>query len=74
MEIMIILGEFIKNERHKQNLSLAQLSEKAFGHQYYATIIGKIEKAKRPKTTFETIDKVLSALGYELKELFLNNN
>ncbi len=74
MNTIVILGEFVKNERQKQNLSLAKLSSKAFGHTHYATMIGKIEKAQAPEITFKTIDKLLSGLGYELKDLFLDNN
>jgi len=68
------LGKFIFTERKKQKLSLAKLSQKAFGHPNYATVIGKIEKAEKPQITFETIDKLLIALGFNLKELFLGNN
>jgi len=74
MTTALALGKFIHRERKKQKLSLAKLSQKAFGHTNYATIIGKIEKAEKPQIAFDTIDKLLVALGYPLKDLFLGNN
>ena len=74
MTTLKALGNFIYRERKKQKLSLAKLSQKAFGHTNYATVIGKIEKAEKPQIAFDTIDKLLVALGYPLKELFLGNN
>jgi len=73
MHVLTAAGKFIHRERNKQKLSLAKLSEKAFGHTHYATIIGKIEKAEKPQIPFDTVDKILSGLGYELKDLFLQS-
>lgn len=49
------------------------MSEKAFEHKNYANLIMDIEKNKKPQVAFDTIDKILIALGYELKDLFLKN-
>ena len=73
MNTLLAAGKFIHRERKKQKLSLAKLSKKAFGHTHYATVINKIEKAEKPQVPFDTIDKILSALGYPMKDLFLAN-
>jgi hypothetical protein len=73
MNTLLACGRFISRERSKQKLSLAKLSQKSFGHTHYATIIGKIEKAEKPQIAFDTIDKILCGLGYELKDLFLQS-
>jgi len=73
MTTILAIGKFIHKERKKQKLSLAKLSTKAFGNPYRASAIGEIEKANMPDVTFQTIDKLLIALGYSLKDLFLAN-
>lgn len=73
MRTLLACGKFIHTERKKQKLSLRKLSERAFGNGNYATQIGKIEKSEVPQVTFDTIDKILSSLGYPMKDLFLNN-
>ena len=70
MNTILAAGKFIHRERTKQNLSLAQLSKKAFGSEYQAKGISLIERGMTPKVEFNTIDKILVALGYELKDLF----
>ncbi len=70
MTTIKMLGHFIKRERTKQKLSLAQLSKKAFGSEFQAKGISLIERGMTPRVEFNTIDKILVALGYELKDLF----
>jgi transcriptional regulator with XRE-family HTH domain len=70
METIKMIGKFIKRERTKQKLSLAQLSKKSFGSQFQAKGISLIERGLVPNVSFVTIDKILVALGYELKDLF----
>ena len=73
MTTLTAWGKFIHRERINQKLSLVKLSEKAFEHKNYANLIMDIEKNKKPQVAFDTIDKILIALGYELKDLFLKN-
>jgi len=70
MTTIKMAGNFIKRERTKQNLSLDELSRKAFGNPHNAKGISLIERGMTPNVTFVTIDKILVALGYELKDLF----
>ena len=70
METIKMIGKFIKRERTKQKLSLDELSRKAFGSPHQAKGISLIERGMTPSVTFVTIDKILVALGYELKDLF----
>ena len=70
METTKMAGKFIKRERTKQKLSLAQLSKKAFGSQHQAKGISLIERGMTPSVTFVTIDKILLALGFQMKDLF----
>ena len=60
------VGKFILAERTKQKLSLVQLSNKAFGNPYSATIISKIERGLYPNARFITIADLLLALGVEM--------
>lgn len=73
MKTLVAVGRFVHKERKKQKLSMAKLSEKAFGHTNYANLICKLENAKSESVTFDSVDKVLTALGYPLKDLFLAN-
>jgi len=70
MTTIKMAGNFIKRERTKQNLSLDELSRKAFGNPHNAKGISLIERGMTPEAKFKTIDKILVALGYELKDLF----
>lgn len=63
---LIKIGELIKAERELQKLSLEKLSELAFNHKNYATIISEIERAKKKEPSFMTIIKILKALNFEL--------
>lgn len=74
MKTILALGKFVNKERKKQKLSLATLSNKAFGSPYQAKGISLIERGMTENVQFITVEKILSALGYELKDLFLNNN
>jgi len=74
MRTILACGRFIHKERKKQKLSCAALSQKAFGGPYQAKNISLIERGLNEKVQFVTVEKILSALGYELKDLFLNNN
>ena len=65
-----MLGKFIKRERTAKKLSLAQLSQKAFGPEYQAKSISNIERGLVPNVSFANVDKILVALGFELKDLF----
>jgi len=60
------IGVFIKTQRTDQKLSLAQLSEKAFGKDWYASKISLIERGQFPNATFTFIVKLLNALGHKI--------
>lgn len=64
------IGKFIHAERKKQNLSLAKLSEKAFGNPHYAKRIMDIEKAQVNDYMIGTLDKILHGLNFDMKQLF----
>jgi transcriptional regulator with XRE-family HTH domain len=66
------IGNFIYTERKKQKLSLAKLSEKAFGNNHNATLINNIEKGVIKHYSVETLNNILKGLGFSLKELFKN--
>ena len=70
MDVIKMLGKFIKRERAKKKLSLAQLSKLAFGSPHQAKSISSIERGLVPNVPFANIDKILVVLGYDLKELF----
>ena len=70
MQTIKMAGNFIKRERTKKKLSLAQLSQKAFGSEFQAKSISNIERGLVPNVSFANIDKILVALGFELKDLF----
>jgi transcriptional regulator with XRE-family HTH domain len=74
MKTHLACGKFIHKERTKKKLSLAKLSQKAFGSPHQAKNISLIERGMNENVQFNTVEKILSALGYELKDLFLNNN
>ncbi len=65
-----VIGKFIYNERKKQKLSLAKLSEKAFGNPHSAKNIMNIEKAQVNDYTLVTLNKILHALNFDMKQLF----
>lgn len=60
------LGEYIKEERNKQGLSLEQLSEKAFGNPHTKKTISQIERGLGPEVKFITIVRVFTGLGIDL--------
>lgn len=64
------IGKFIYAERKKQNLSLAKLSIKAFGHVNYTTKISNIEKGLTKDCPISTIDIIMKGLGFDMTELF----
>ena len=64
------IGKFIYKERNKQNLSLTGLSNKVYKNKCSATRIGNIEKGKTRDSSINTISEILSALGYDLREIF----
>jgi transcriptional regulator with XRE-family HTH domain len=68
--IQQIVGTFIATERKKQKLSLAKLSNLAFGHTHYANKIMDIEKGKIKEFSVDTLDKILSGLGFNMAEMF----
>lgn len=59
---LVAIGEFIKNERDKSGITLAELGKKAFGSENFASSIGLIEKAKKKNVDFMTIAKICKAL------------
>jgi transcriptional regulator with XRE-family HTH domain len=64
------IGKFIYNERKKQKLSLTALSIKVYKNKCSATRIGNIEKGLTKDSSINTIAEILSALGYDLREIF----
>jgi transcriptional regulator with XRE-family HTH domain len=56
------VGAMIKKERNSQKLSLAELSDKAYGNPHAATMISKIERAMKPQVSFMTIVALMKAL------------
>jgi len=60
------MGKFIHQQRADQKLSLAQLSEKAFGNTHYASKISLIERGEYPNATFMIIVKLLNVLGHRI--------
>jgi len=60
------MGLYIRQQRTDQKLSLAQLSEKAFGKDWYASKISLIERGQFPNATFSFIVKLLNALGSKI--------
>ncbi len=61
-----IIGQRIRNYRNAQKLSQEKLAELSGCH---ATYIGQIERGEK-NATLESIDKIASALGVSLSELF----
>ena len=57
------IGNLIKTERRKQNLTLSKLSEMAFGHTNYSKTISQIERSKKPQVPFMTICLICKALN-----------
>mgnify|MGYP003596638110 FL=1 len=66
MKTMKSLGEYIKNERKGQALSLEQLSIKAFGSEHQKKAISLIERAKLDEVRFITIVKIFKGLNIDL--------
>ena len=64
------IGKFINRERTKQKLSLTALSIKVYKNKCSATRIGNIEKGRTRDSSINTISDILSALGYDLREIF----
>jgi transcriptional regulator with XRE-family HTH domain len=64
------IGLFIHHHRKEQNLTLVGLSELAFGHPNYHTVISKIERGKMGNFSVETLDKITVALGFDLRSVF----
>ena len=71
MRTNLALGNLVKAKRTELGLSLAELSKKAFGNTHDAKAISLIERGETENNTFPKIDKLLFALGYDLKSLFL---
>jgi len=59
---LVEIGEFIKSERQKNGITLAELGKKAFGNENFASSIALIEKAKKKNVDFMTIAKICKAL------------
>lgn len=64
--LLIIIGRRIRNYRIKLNLSQERLAEIATCHPTY---IGQIERGEK-NATIESIEKICSALGISLSQLF----
>ena len=71
MRTILAVGKLILAKRTELKLSLAELSKKAFGNIHNAKNISLIERGLNEKCEFATIEKILFALGYNLKDLFL---
>ena len=57
-----VIGSMIKKERSNQKLSLAALSDKAYGNPHAATMISEIERGLKPQVAFMTIVALMKAL------------
>jgi transcriptional regulator with XRE-family HTH domain len=68
--IQEVIGKFIYNERKQQKLSLAALSKIVYKNKCSATRIGNIEKGITRDCSINTISEILSALGYDLRDIF----
>ena len=64
-KIYRILGERIRNERKKANLSQEKLAEKADLNRNY---IGEIERAEK-KITIETLWRIAKALNLRVRDI-----
>ena len=64
------IGKFIYNERKKQKLTLTALSTKVYKNKCSATRIGNIEKGMTKDCSINTVYELVSALGYDLREIF----
>jgi hypothetical protein len=71
-DIQSIIGRFIENQRRSKKLSTRALSVLAFGHENYASKILKIEKGILKGVEVDTLDKILSGLNINLKDIFLS--
>ena len=60
------LGDRVREERHKRNLSQEELASKAGVHRTY---IGMIERAEK-NITLENIQKIAAALDLKLSDIF----
>lgn len=72
MRTNLALGNLIKAKRTELGLSLAELSKLAFGNVHDAKAISLIERGVTENNKFVTVEKILFALGYDLKSLFLS--
>ncbi|MFX3637070.1 MAG: helix-turn-helix domain-containing protein [Candidatus Pristimantibacillus sp.] len=61
-----VIGERIRNYRKKQGLSQEELAHLASMHTSY---VGEIERSEK-SPTLESLEKITSALGITLEELF----
>jgi transcriptional regulator with XRE-family HTH domain len=66
-DIQELLGKRIRGLRNKAGLTIAQLAEKA---NLSDNFIGCIERGER-SPTLKTLEKVASALGVEIADLFV---
>lgn len=65
-EILIKFGNKVREERLKKGISQEQLADLAGVHRTY---IGMVERAEK-NITLENIEKISTALGLAIKELF----
>lgn len=65
-ELLVQIGNTIKNERLRKGLSQAELAERAELHKNF---IGMIERGQR-STTISSLRKICLALGISLTEFF----
>ena len=68
MDTLKMIGKFIERERTKQNLTLSQLSKKAFGNIHNGKSISLIERGLVNSVQFNTINIILIALNYDIKD------
>lgn len=60
------ISEFIKQQREEQNISQLKLAHKVFEDERQAALISLIERGKRPGTSYELINKIVSSLGFNI--------
>lgn len=65
-ELLVQIGNTIKNERLRKGFSQAELAERAELHKNF---IGMIERGQR-STTISSLRKICLALGISLTEFF----
>lgn len=72
MRTLLAIGKLVKAKRTELKIPLSKLSKKAFGNVHNAKAISLIERGLSEKCEFATIEKILLALDYDLKDLFLS--